>query len=353
MIKNYGFSICGKSHINRDIICQDTHKVAQLDNGWYIAAVADGVGSARYSDIGSRLAVDSVVDFCCEYMPDNESTVCIKSMLRTAYNYAIKRIRKEAERKDRSIEDYDTTLTTVIYDGKRIIYAHSGDGGIIVLDKAGKYYELTKPLKGADGTSVLPLRAGYKTWVIDSYDNSLASVVLVTDGMLDILKPYLLRGEPESQLYIPLCSYFADPIGLTSGDYEAINKFAVADDKYLDEEFYKRLALIYHNRTEKSDEIVATVKDNNTPVKLMKNLQDDKTLVCLFNDGEPIDNAVQEYYQEPNWVSLKNKWNKKAYPHLFSVYSVVENGEIIPSEKKRSKVITAVINLVKRKNDSK
>ena len=34
------------------------------DNGWYIIAVADGAGSAKFSRKGSEIACRSVVDYC-------------------------------------------------------------------------------------------------------------------------------------------------------------------------------------------------------------------------------------------------------------------------------------------------
>ena len=41
MIINYGFSLTGKSHVTKKIPCQDSHKIKKMENGWYIAAIAD------------------------------------------------------------------------------------------------------------------------------------------------------------------------------------------------------------------------------------------------------------------------------------------------------------------------
>ena len=147
MIIDYGFSITGKSHADIGTCCQDNHKIKRLDNGWIIAAVADGVGSAAKSEIGSKIAVETVVSMCEEYMPWDYSLISIKSMMRTAYNYAFKQIVREAEKNGDPIEDYDTTLTMVIYDGHKIIYGHSGDGAIIGLNTFGDYIPITTPQK--------------------------------------------------------------------------------------------------------------------------------------------------------------------------------------------------------------
>ena len=148
MIIDYGFSFIGKSHIAMGTCCQDNHKIKKLDNGWYIAAIADGVGSAKNSHIGSQIATETVVAVCEEYMPWDYNTISIKSMMRTAYNYAFKQILRESQNSGEPIESYDTTLTMVIYDGHRIIYGHSGDGAIIGLNIYGDYVPITKPQKG-------------------------------------------------------------------------------------------------------------------------------------------------------------------------------------------------------------
>lgn len=66
MIFEYGFSVVGKSHIKKGTCCQDSHCIRKLENGWIIAAVADGVGSAKNSHIGSKIAAKTVVEFCEE-----------------------------------------------------------------------------------------------------------------------------------------------------------------------------------------------------------------------------------------------------------------------------------------------
>src|SRR6266571_2990126 len=53
-------SVPGTSHIRSRLPCQDAQKCDVLPNG-FIAAVADGAGSAKHADRGSRLAVDCAV----------------------------------------------------------------------------------------------------------------------------------------------------------------------------------------------------------------------------------------------------------------------------------------------------
>lgn len=326
MIIDYGFSLTGKSHITRGICCQDNHKIKKLDNGWYIAAIADGVGSAKNSQIGSKIATETVVSMCEEYMPWDYNVISIKSMMRTAYNYAYKQILRESQKSGEPIETYDTTLTMVIYDGHRIIYGHSGDGAIIGLNSFGNYVLITKPQKGVDGVTVLPLRAGYTQWKIDSYEEELASVLLVTDGMLEIFCPYLLKDITNrlDGVYIPLASFFADPIGFDNDEkntmktVNCIKTFLTGDEKFDDFEFYSRVERVYEKHVNKSaNVIIGDLKKNNYPIILMQNVQDDKTIVGLINTEIEVDSKESTFYEEPDWQKLQENWNRRAYPHLY------------------------------------
>jgi hypothetical protein len=320
VLMEYGFSIIGKSHIKKEVVCQDSHKIVKLKNGWFIAAIADGVGSAPNSHIGSKIAADTVVDFCEEYMPHDYNTISIKSMIRTAFNYALKKIYREAESSGEPVESYDTTLTMVIYDGKRIVYGHSGDGAILGLTNYGNYIEITTPQKGKDLISVLPLRAGYTQWVIDTYDEDLASVLLLTDGMLETICPYLLKFDHKN-IYTPLAMFFGDPYCFGSEtDIKEIEEFLIADDEYCADKFYSRIkkALEKHlPDSEKAEEIYDRIKKNNHPVALMNKQQDDKSVVGLINIEAEIENQDDDYYDEPDWMKLQELWNRKAYPHLY------------------------------------
>lgn len=333
MIFNYGFSIVGKSHINKGTCCQDSHMIKELDNGWIVAAVADGVGSAKNSQIGSSIAAKTVVEFCAECMPWDYSVIGIKSMLRTAYNYAFKQIIKESEKSGETLESYDTTLTTVIYDGHRIIYGHSGDGGIIGLTIYGDYVQITSPQKGVDMISVLPLRSGYTVWSIDSYEEELAAVMIMTDGMLDgALCPYLLKLSNKSEVYTPIATFFAEPLLIPNNkkDFKALRKdiedFITAKEDYSPEGFYSKLENIYKKKLkEEATDIIDGLKNKNYSCAFMQSVQDDKTMVALINTDIQVDTKEIDFYSEPNWEELQEEWNRRAYPHLYTEEHTDEN----------------------------
>jgi len=338
MIFSYGFSIRGKSHMSTDAPCQDSHRILEMKNGWYVAAVADGVGSAKNSQVGSKIAVDTVVDFCNEYMPDDNNVINIKSMIRTAFNYALKKIADESKRTGNPIDTYDTTLSLVIYNGNRVIFGHAGDGAIIGLNVFGDFVELTYPIKGDDGFTVIPLRGGYTQWLIDSYEEDLAAVMLLTDGMLETICPYLLKDTERNinRAYLPLASFFADPNGIPKNKQERkkvrgyIRDFLEAKEDYNSERFYKRLLDIYRTRIPKAaDHMVSDIKERNYPVMMMQNEQDDKSVVCLMNTSLKVDNKEPDYYADSDWERLQERWNRKAYPHMYSDNYVDEDTDLI------------------------
>ncbi len=332
MIFDYGFSITGKSHLFQDKPCQDAHYIRQLDNGWFVGAAADGVGSCSNAEEGAQLAVKTAVDFVCDYMPYDYSLISTKSMLRTALNHTMKTIIRHAEAKKLPVENFDTTLSLVIYDGKRITYAHSGDGAIIGFTVFGELIEITRRQKGEDGVSMIPLRSGYTTWEIDSYEEDLAGVLIVTDGVLEAMSPYLLkiRGDGDAVyaggrgLYVPIGSFLADPAGVPEDEEgrtvlkERMEIYLDGDADYESAFFYERLEEIYRTRTgEKTDELIAGLRKYNYPVSLIQGSQDDKTVVGFLNTELQVEPKPADYYKDADWVALQNIWDRLAYPGLY------------------------------------
>ncbi|HAH18079.1 protein phosphatase 2C domain-containing protein [Eubacterium uniforme] len=359
MIFSYGVSLKGKSHQKSGVECQDSHRILRMDDGRIIAAIADGVGSADNSAIGSRIAVETVVQFCKEYMPVDNDPISIKSMMRTAFNYAFKKIVEESESSRRPIESFDTTLSVVIYDGSRIVYGHSGDGAIIGLNEYGNFVEITRPLKGADGFTVLPLRSGYANWMIDTYDENLVSILMVTDGMLATICPYLLRDMDNyaNRAYVPLGSFFVDPHGVPGGKNErkktkrAIEEFMVGSENYNSDDFYDRLLKIYRKHIpDQAEEVIEDLKKDNYPVVMMQNEQDDKTVVGIINTSLELDDNEPEYYADLDWEKLQEAWNRKAYPHMYPQDESAANAEdddySYERDRKRSKKRT-IIGIIK------
>lgn len=284
MIISYGMSIVGTSHVSKNTPCQDSHRYETLDNGWLVAAVADGVGSAKHSEVASKMACDVFVETCKALITKDTVITDTKAILAEAYKTADAKIKDYVYGIEDLITDYDTTLSTVIYDGRRLAYGHSGDGGIVALTYEGDYIKVTEPQKADDGVCVIPLRAGATHWEFGECDADVASVLLATDGVYDNFMPYLLRGQPV-EFYIPLIRWFMDNsgIGITSENREQVEES----------------------------------RKNFLCGDACKVITDDKTILVAFNADVIPALKDDSYYAEPDWAKLQEEWNKKAYPHLY------------------------------------
>lgn len=329
----YGFSIQGKSHIDKGTICQDSNKTGQLRAGYYFGAVADGVGSAPHSDIGSKLAVEKLYEYCDKNIKKGMSQMDVEDVLCAGYEYAMETIQKYADSHDKKIENYDTTLSAVIYNGKKIIYAHAGDGGIIVRQTNGIVKPVTKRQKGADGTSVIPLRAGEHSWEIGTYSGNVAAVLLVTDGMLDgVFQPTLLnlpsstmelaRGDfSQDNVYIAAAEFFMNPYAVyrnpkIKGAESFLHTFLEGDLLPKDQDSFLQCmdaayTKLFNKKT--SREICESLKEVYFVVGAVKNVRDDKSVVCLINETIEVVPQDKKYYLEPDWVWLQECYEALLY----------------------------------------
>jgi serine/threonine protein phosphatase PrpC/cell division protein FtsL len=274
MLGYYGMSLVGRSHLADEIPCQDAHGVKRLGENLIAAAIADGLGSAKYSDIGSTTAVETVLHFIEENMPLKWHEDTLKAMLLMAYTTAFKAIRKIAEEQGCDVREYDTTLTTLIYNGVNAVYYHVGDGGIIALSKYGEYSMLTSPQKGEEHNMTVPLRRGPDYWVFGSSKESICSLLMMTDGIYDIACPPKL-AKSEQPIWIQFIRPFMDTNKLPVKTEEDFKK--VRDSR---EAFFSG-----------DDEIV-------------KAITDDKTMVAVINTDEK---PELKDYPSPDWSSMQKK----------------------------------------------
>ncbi len=63
----------GRSHAQEGKPRDDHFRMKHISNGWYIMAVADGAGSAKFSRKGSQLACDESVNNCILQLDDNDA----------------------------------------------------------------------------------------------------------------------------------------------------------------------------------------------------------------------------------------------------------------------------------------
>ena len=317
----YGYSIQGKSHIQRGVVCQDSSKVQRLRANVYMGIVADGVGSAVHSDIGSKMAVDALFAFCNEHIKRGYSIEQMLQVLQQGYEYAFQQIEQYVSTNKQDIAQYDTTLSAVIYDGENIIYGHAGDGGIVMRCQTGEIKALTNRQKGADGVSVRPLRAGSTSWEFGVSQEAAAGVLLVTDGLLDgVIEPSLLNipktstqfiqgNFKKNNVYITVAEFFMNP------DVVFNNREIVDPERFMehylrgdlsgeDEENFLQYMRVSYTKSfgnKNAEKLCQLIAQYSYAVWALSKVDDDKSLVCLMNNKMKVEKQKLEYYVEPNW----------------------------------------------------
>lgn len=287
MLGYYKMSIIGTAHqAKKDGVCQDASDVVVLKNGWVVAAIADGLGSAKKSEVGSTTAVKTVLSFVSENHPDKWHEESLMSLLRTAYHKALKTIVALSEENRDELCDYDTTLTTVIYNGTNAVYGHVGDGGIVALSSYGDYSVLTKAQKGEAFNETSPLRAGPENWSFGVSKEDVCSLIMMTDGIFDVAYPWLL-AKTAQPIYVNYVRPFMDISILkvsTPADFENVQA-----------------------------EITDFFKGSYS-----KQITDDKTIVGIINTDVTPEKKPDEFYMEPDWKTLAKEHHDRLYEHKSS-----------------------------------
>ncbi|MDR2571690.1 MAG: protein phosphatase 2C domain-containing protein [Oscillospiraceae bacterium] len=296
MIFSYGVSLPGTYHIKNDIVCQDSHAIAEINKNSAIVAVADGLGSAQYSDVGSKIAVSVAVEYCKQHIHSAKTEENILRIINTSFHIAQRAIEAEANEKDRPVELYDTTLSLAILVKDVLFYGHSGDSGIIALTTEGKYEQVTTQQRDEQGC-VYPLFFT-EFWVFARFSKKVSAIILATDGMLETFFPIYIKNECDN-IHVSLAQYFMD-----------IDKLQI---KKLGKEAVRS----------KIEDYLQNIPDEQ--------VNDDKTVVVVINTSVKTKKQPPEYYVEPDWVELKRKhdeaWKREAYPGLYKDTTSVTSSE--------------------------
>ena len=280
MLGNYKMSLIGTQHqADENGVCQDYCDGIELKNGWIAAAIADGLGSAKKSDLGSSTAVKTVLSFIAENYPEKWHEESLISLLRTAYHKAINTIRALSQNSQDDISDYDTTLTTLVYNGTNVVFGHVGDGGIIVLSSFGDFSVLTHAQKGEAFNETSPLRAGPDVWTFGTSTEDVCAITMMTDGIFDIACPWPLAKQ-DQKIWI----YYIRPFM----DRNLLQVTTPADFENAESEIKEFFTGPYS-----------------------KQITDDKTIVGIINTTVLPEIKSDDYYEDPDWETLKREYDEK------------------------------------------
>ncbi len=122
----------GRSHAQEGKPRDDHFQNIYLNNGWYIMAVADGAGSAKFSREGSRIACKTVIEYCQSQLTD---CLDFEEHIDTYNQY-----RNESENEARKmVGDYIYKIVgTAAFNAQRAIFAEAANRGL-----PAKFYATT------------------------------------------------------------------------------------------------------------------------------------------------------------------------------------------------------------------
>ena len=113
-----------------------------------IAAVADGLGSEKYTDKASKLATHiynyNFAGKTEEEQPRDEILEVIQNSFTTSQMLIEKFARKEGH----DIDQYDTTLSLAVLINDRLYYGQSGDSGILAMGTDGTFLSGDRATEG-------------------------------------------------------------------------------------------------------------------------------------------------------------------------------------------------------------
>lgn len=256
-----GASLAGSSHLAAGLPCQDAHGWRELPGGVWLAAVADGAGSAPRSDEGAALAVDAALEALAaaadrgalpariaepeapqrqaaapagtpDGVPDRipekiaatEGNIPAADLdrssllpeqhpwaqaLRLAFGAAREALLAHAAAEGIPLRDLACTLAIAAGDGAAVVAAQIGDGAVLAQGPGGAWLSLLPGQKGEYANEVLFLHAP------DALDHVAPcrfarprAVVLSTDGLLRLMLRYP-GGEPHAPFLEPLVAFAA------------------------------------------------------------------------------------------------------------------------------------------------
>lgn len=130
---NGGASVVGTSHLDTNTPCQDSFAIEYSeDRNWIAAAVCDGAGSAKNSEVGSQLVANAFAKkliYLSEEFKTKQPGTWINDYIIQQVLIVRDELRKIAN--SDTLEDYHTTLVACLVGKTGGFVIHIGDGSLV------------------------------------------------------------------------------------------------------------------------------------------------------------------------------------------------------------------------------
>ena len=186
----FSASVIGSGHISNGTPCQDAHCVSITDLK-FVCAISDGAGSAKFSQIGSKTAVNAAIVELTELTaePDRQEILQVVNATKAAVEYA-------ANQHEVSPSELACTLILIWATANCIVVGQIGDGAVVAsID--GKIEAVSRPQNGEylNQTTFLTSDNYDSNLVVTSRYGTIQSVAGFTDG-IELVALKLPEAEP-------------------------------------------------------------------------------------------------------------------------------------------------------------
>jgi protein phosphatase 2C-like protein len=145
-----GASARGSSHEAASLPCQDAHAWRVLADGWLVAAVADGAGSAARAELGATTAVAAAVDAVAARLPPRllelgHAPAAWDPFLREILTTSLEAVGAVRTSTSCELRDLASTLLVAIIGPDRVAVAQIGDGAVVYRSSDATIRVITSP----------------------------------------------------------------------------------------------------------------------------------------------------------------------------------------------------------------
>jgi hypothetical protein len=201
-------SLQGSSHRADGTCCQDFNCVRVLGDGAdaaLVACVADGAGSARFSDVGSKIACESIIELAGAFFGQYGSFDALdRSDVQRWCDEIQSRIEAAADERLCNTRELATTLLAAVTSAHSSTFFQIGDGGIVVRS-AGVYGVVFWPQSGeyANSTNFITSNEYRDQLEFFTIRQPSSDIALLTDG-LERLALSFEQQTPHTPFFEPL-----------------------------------------------------------------------------------------------------------------------------------------------------
>lgn len=123
----FGACVAGPGHVKNNIPCQDALAFEIIAPGFGVIAVADGLGSASKSQIGSETAVQAALEWVRLHAQNGD----LGTLAGDAVKHARRALEEKAVQEQTPLWDLATTLIVALFHEDTVCVAQIGDGGVV------------------------------------------------------------------------------------------------------------------------------------------------------------------------------------------------------------------------------